>query len=58
MSMILYYTKLHVTNCNGPWIVFIKQNMKFNFQPAATSIYIYSPPPPKKKKNLVSLKVV
>jgi hypothetical protein len=34
MSMIFYYTKLHLTNCNGPWVVSVKQNTNFNFQPA------------------------
>jgi hypothetical protein len=39
MSMIFYNTRLHLTNCNGPWVVSKKQNNKFNFQPAATFIF-------------------
>jgi hypothetical protein len=37
--MIFYYTKLHLTNCNGPWVVSIKQNINFNFQEAASFIF-------------------
>jgi hypothetical protein len=37
--MIFYCTKLHLTNYNGSWVVSIKQNMKFNFQPAAMFVF-------------------
>jgi hypothetical protein len=52
ISMIFYYTKLHLTNCNGPWVFSIKQNMNFNFQPAATFIFVVF------DKKMVLLKVV
>jgi hypothetical protein len=34
MSMIIYFTKLHLCKYNGSWVVSIKQNVNFNFQPS------------------------
>jgi hypothetical protein len=39
MSMISYYTKLHLSKCNGSWVVFTKQTMNFNIQLAAMFVF-------------------
>jgi hypothetical protein len=42
MPMILHCTKLNFYKCNGSWIVFIKQNMNFNFQlPSMYELLVY-----------------
>jgi hypothetical protein len=33
--MISYYTKIHLSKCNGSWVVSTKQTMNFNIQTAA-----------------------
>jgi hypothetical protein len=35
MSMISYYTKVHLSTCNGSWVVSTDQTMNFNMQTAA-----------------------
>jgi hypothetical protein len=35
MSMISFYTKLHLSKCNGSWVVCTQHNMNFNSQTAA-----------------------
>jgi hypothetical protein len=37
--MIYYYAKVHLSNCNGSWVVFTKQNMNFNIQTAAMFVF-------------------
>jgi hypothetical protein len=36
MTMIFYHTKHHWSNCNSSWVISIKKNTKFNFQPPST----------------------
>jgi hypothetical protein len=40
MPMIIYYTKLHLSKCNGSQVVSAKQNIKFNFQPHTTFLFL------------------
>jgi hypothetical protein len=37
--MIFYYTEVHLSKCNGSWVVSTKQNMNFNIQLAAIFIF-------------------
>jgi hypothetical protein len=37
--MISYYTKVHLSECNGLWVVSTKQNMNFNIQTAAMFVF-------------------
>jgi hypothetical protein len=46
--MIFYYTKVHLSKCNGSWVVSTKQIMNFNIQLAAMFVYF---------TKMVSLKV-
>jgi hypothetical protein len=39
MSMISYYTKVHLSKCNGSWVVSTKQNTNFNIQTAAMFVF-------------------
>jgi hypothetical protein len=39
MSMISYYTKVHLSKWNGSWVVSTKQNMNFNIQTAAIFVF-------------------
>jgi hypothetical protein len=39
MSMISYYTKVHLSNCNGSWVVSTKQTMNFKIQTAAMFVF-------------------
>jgi hypothetical protein len=39
MSMISYCTKVHLTKCNGSWVVSTKQTMSFNIQMAAMFVF-------------------
>jgi hypothetical protein len=39
MSMISYYTKVHLSKCNGSWVVSSKQTMNFNIQTAAVFVF-------------------
>jgi hypothetical protein len=48
--MISYYTKVHLSECNGSWIVSIKQTMNFNIQTAAVFVFFW--------QKMVLLKVV
>jgi hypothetical protein len=41
LSIILYCTKLHSYKCNDSWIVSVKQNMNFNFQPPSTFVFLF-----------------
>jgi hypothetical protein len=41
MSMILYCSKFRVYKCNGSWVIFIKQNVNFEFQPPAMFIFLF-----------------
>jgi hypothetical protein len=50
MSMIFYYTKLHLSKCNGSWVVSTKQTMNFNILTAAMFVFFLT--------KMVSLKVV
>jgi hypothetical protein len=40
MSMISYYTKVHLSKRNGSWVVSTKQNINFNIQTA--NMFIFS----------------
>jgi hypothetical protein len=37
--MIFYYTKIHLSKCNGSWVVSTKQTMNFNIQLAAMFVF-------------------
>jgi hypothetical protein len=37
--MIFYYTKVHLSKCNGSWVVSIKLIMNFNIQLAAMFVF-------------------
>jgi hypothetical protein len=39
MSKISYYTKVHLSKCNGSWVVSTKQTMNFNIQTAAILVF-------------------
>jgi hypothetical protein len=39
MSMISYYTKVHLSTCNGSWVVSTKQTMNCNIQTAAMFVF-------------------
>jgi hypothetical protein len=39
MSMISYYTKVHLSKCNGSWVVPTKRTMNFNIQTAAMFVF-------------------
>jgi hypothetical protein len=39
MSMISYYTKVHLSKCNGSWGISTKQTMNFNIQTAAMFVF-------------------
>jgi hypothetical protein len=39
MSMISYYTRVHLSKCNGSWVVSTKQTMNFNIQTAAMFVF-------------------
>jgi hypothetical protein len=39
MSMISYYTKVHLSKCNGSWVVSTKQIMNFNFKTTAMFVF-------------------
>jgi hypothetical protein len=39
MFMISYYTKVHLSKCNGSWIVSTKQSMNFNIQTAVMFVF-------------------
>jgi hypothetical protein len=39
--MISYYTKVHLSKCNGSWVVSTKQSMNFNIQTAAMFIFLF-----------------
>jgi hypothetical protein len=49
--MISYYTKVHLSKCNGSWVVSTKPNMNFNIQTAAVLVFFFL-------TKMVSLKVV
>jgi hypothetical protein len=40
MSMISYYTKVHLSKCNGSRVASTKQNMNFNIQTAAMFVFL------------------
>jgi hypothetical protein len=37
--MISYHTKVHLSKCNGSWVVSTKQTMNFNIQTAAMFVF-------------------
>jgi hypothetical protein len=39
MPMIFYYTKVHLSSCNGSWVVSTKQTMNFKIQTAAIFVF-------------------
>jgi hypothetical protein len=39
MSMISYYTKVHLSKCNGSWVVSTKQTINCNIQLAAMFVF-------------------
>jgi hypothetical protein len=39
MSRIFHCAKLHLTKCNGSWILSIKYSVNFNFQPPAIFVF-------------------
>jgi hypothetical protein len=38
--MISYYTKVHLSKCNGSWVVSTKQTMNFNIQLVAMFVFL------------------
>jgi hypothetical protein len=40
MTMISYKTKVHLSKCNGSWVLSTKQNMNFNIQTAAMFVLL------------------
>jgi hypothetical protein len=42
MSMISYYTRIHLSKCNGSWVVSTKRTMNFNIQMAAMFVFFLS----------------
>jgi hypothetical protein len=38
-DMISSYTKVHLSKCNGSWVVSTKQTMNFNIQTAAMFVF-------------------
>jgi hypothetical protein len=40
--MISYYTKVHLSKCNGSWVVSTKQSMNFNIHTAAMFVFFVS----------------
>jgi hypothetical protein len=41
MFMISYYTKVHLSSCNGSLVVSTKQTMNFNIQMAAMFVFLF-----------------
>jgi hypothetical protein len=41
VSMISYYTKVHLSKCNGSWVLSTKQTMNFNIQTAAMFVFFF-----------------
>jgi hypothetical protein len=41
MPMISYNTKVHLSKCNGSWVVSTKQIMNFNIQTAAMFVFLF-----------------
>jgi hypothetical protein len=39
MSMISYFCKVHLSKCNGSWVVSTKQTMNFDIQTAAMFVF-------------------
>jgi hypothetical protein len=39
--MTSYYTKVHLSKCNGSWVVSAKQTMNFNIQTAAIFVFLF-----------------
>jgi hypothetical protein len=39
--MISYYTKVHLSKCNGSWVVSTQQTMNFNIQTAAMCVFLF-----------------
>jgi hypothetical protein len=39
MSMSSYFLKVHLSKCNGSWVVSTKQTMNFNIQTAAMFVF-------------------
>jgi hypothetical protein len=37
--MISYDTKVHLSKCNGSWVISTKQTMNFNIQTAAMFVF-------------------
>jgi hypothetical protein len=37
--MISHYTKVHLSKCNGSWVVSTKQSTNFNIQTAAMFVF-------------------
>jgi hypothetical protein len=37
--MTSYYTKIHMSKCNGPWVVSTEKNMNFHIQTAAMFVF-------------------
>jgi hypothetical protein len=42
MFMISYYINVHLSKCNGSWVVSTKQTMNFNIQTAAMFVFSVS----------------
>jgi hypothetical protein len=40
-SMISYYTKVHLSKCNGLWVVSTKQTKNFSIQTAAMFVFLF-----------------
>jgi hypothetical protein len=40
MSMVFHCTVLCLSKCSGSWVVSLKQNVHFNFQPSAMIIFL------------------
>jgi hypothetical protein len=50
MSIFSYYAKVHLSKCNGSWVVSTKETMNFNIQTAAMFVFFFT--------KMVLLKVV
>jgi hypothetical protein len=51
MSTSSYYTEVHLSKCNGSWVVSTEQTMNFNIQTAIMIYFLFL-------KKMVLLKVV
>jgi hypothetical protein len=41
--MLVHCTELHLSKCNGSWVVTVKQAVNFEFQPPAKFVFLFFP---------------